>query len=105
MPTYQTFSQGYNRFHFRRAMAKHKKGKYIWRKSKGETSGVMILNMRAHYDFMCKLLLEGKFAQQGLVNKQILLNSLNGFRHGKTDELWPLINLIAAEMWIQRWGL
>lgn len=105
MPTYQTSADGYNRVHFRRAMAKHKKGNYIWRKSKGETSGIVVLGMRAHFDAVCKLLLDGQFSKKGFIDREKLHEKLIAFKHGKTDSLWPLINLIVAEVWLNSWGL
>lgn len=104
-PTYQTFSDGYNRFHFRKAMDKHKKGNFIWRKSKGETSGVLVLNMRDSYDAISNLVVDGRLAQRGLIDRTLLQQSLNEFRHGKTDNLWPVMNLMVVERWLQAWDL
>ena len=73
-----------------------KKGDYIWRKSKGETSGILVLGMRSHFENICQLILEGRFAAEGLVDREILLAKLNGFRHGSTETLWPLVNLMAV---------
>jgi asparagine synthase (glutamine-hydrolysing) len=104
MPTYQSFADGYNRIHFRRAMAAHKKGNYIWRKSKGETSGALIITLRKNYEYISNLLLEGRFVREGLVDKVSLNRSLNELRHGVTEKnLWPLLNLIVAEKWLNSW--
>lgn len=105
MPTYQSFGNGYDRVLFRRAMDTHKKGNFIWRKSKGETSGMLILTLRNSYEPIRKLLLEGRFAQKGLVDTQKLETSLNEFRHGKTENLWPVLNLMVVEIWLQSWDL
>lgn len=104
-PTYQTFADGHNRFHFRKAMDKHKKGNFIWRKSKGETSGMIILSIRDSYNDISQLVLDGRFAQQGLIDRCSLQQSLNEFRHGKTDNLWPMMNLLVVERWLQSWEL
>ena len=86
-------------------MSAHKKGDYIWRKSKAEASGVLVLTMRTQFEHICQLALEGKFAQEGLIDKNILFDSLNSFRHGKTDQLWPLLNLLVAETWLKHWNV
>jgi len=105
MPVYQSFADEYNRVLFRQAMAQHKKGKFIWRKSKGETSGVLILALRERFGAICELVIEGHFAQQGLIDRDLLLQRLNEFRHGKIDQLWPLMNLMVTEIWLRSWEL
>ncbi len=105
MPTYQSFAQGKNRVLFRRAMARRHQGDYIWRTSKGETSGILTLAVRQHFDRVCQLALEGRFAQEGLIDTQLFLELLQGMRHGKTDKLWFLMNMLVTELWFEQWGL
>ena len=105
MLVYQTFADGDNRVDFRHAMAKHTSGQFIWRKSKGETSGVLVLAIRQRFNEIRKLLLEGQFAKKGLLNTTVIEQQLSEFRHGKIEELWPLLNLLVTEMWLQSWNI
>jgi asparagine synthase (glutamine-hydrolysing) len=104
MPTYQSFRNGYNRFHYRKSLENHNiRGKFIWRTSKGETSGILTAGARKHFDKLRPMLLEGYFVQKGFVNHEKLNHALLAFRSGKTDALWPLINLFVAEKWMRSW--
>ena len=103
MPTYRAFAEGYDRILFRRAVSDRKKGDFIWRKTKGETSGVLVIALKKRYAQMSELILEGKFAQKGLINKAKLEHSLREAQHGKVENLWPLLNLMVAETWLRSW--
>lgn len=103
MPTYQSFDKGYDRFLFRGAMAKHHTGNYIWRKSKGETSGVLILAMRSSYNDIRDLLLDGFFVKEKLLDSARLEMHVLEMLHGKVDNFWPLTNLINTELWLRSW--
>ena len=43
VPTYQLYGNGYDRVQFRKAMYQFTKHDYIWRKTKGETSGIFMI--------------------------------------------------------------
>lgn len=104
MPTYQTFKHGYNRFHYRKSMEKHLKGKFIWRTSKGETTGDFINGVRKNFDELRSMLLNGHLTQKGYIKPDELNRALLELKSGKTDGLWPLINLFVVEKWIDSWN-
>lgn len=104
MPTYQSFGQGYNRLHFRKAMARHMASDFMWRKSKGRTSGVIILGVRKHYSTLLSFLVDGQFARKGFLDPLQLEESLKQLRQGKTDYAWSLINLFIVEKWLNSWS-
>ncbi|MBA3283728.1 MAG: hypothetical protein H0U27_01535, partial [Nitrosopumilus sp.] len=93
IPTYKLLKKGYDRFTYRNAMGRHTKGKFMWRKSKGESSGMLILGLRKNFEQVRALLLEGSFAQLGYVDTDLLDNSLRQIKHGNIEHLWPILNL------------
>lgn len=103
IPTYQSFDNGYDRILFRQAIAQHKKGNFIWRTSKGETSGIFILTIRKSYEKYRELLLDGQFVQKGLVDAHLLEAGLSDIRHGKCTNLWAIANLMSVELWLKSW--
>ena len=103
LPTYQLYSDGYDRAPFRRGMYKASNHEYIWRKTKGETSGVIMLGLTKNLTAITELILEGKFVKEKLVNKELLYDQIQEMRHGKGDALWPIINLLAVELWFNTW--
>jgi asparagine synthase (glutamine-hydrolysing) len=105
MPTYQSYDQGYDRIIFRRGMDAFKKNKFVWRRSKGETSGILALAMRNNFSRVCELALEGRFAQNGLINKDLILHHIHELRHGHFANSRPLINLLSAELWCENWSI
>lgn len=103
MPTYQSFKHGYNRFQFRKAMEKHLKGRYLWRISKGDTSGAVVMGVRKNFAFLQSLLLEGQCVKKGFIDAAKLHRSLLEFKSGKVDFMWPIIKLFVVEKWLKSW--
>jgi asparagine synthase (glutamine-hydrolysing) len=104
VPTYQAMVDGWDRILFRRAMSKYSQGSYMWRKSKGETSGIIILGIRKNFSNVCELVMDGRFAERGLVDKTILMKNLTELKHGKVDGIWHILNLAVAELWLKSWS-
>ncbi len=105
IPSYKSLKNGYDRFMYRNAMDRYTKGKFIWRKSKGESSGSIILGLRKNFEQVRTLLLEGSFAQLGYVDTDLLDNALRQVKHGNIQPLWPILNLYAVEQWLYSWKL
>lgn len=103
IPTYQSFRKGYDRYQYRKSMDKHLKGKFIWRTSKGGTTGSLIAGARLHFEKLRPLLLEGQFVQRGYIEREKLNYALLELRGGKTDNVWPLLNLFFVEKWLDSW--
>lgn len=104
IPTYQAMADGWDRILFRRAMSKYSKGSYMWRKSKGETSGIIILGIRRNFSNVCELVMDGQFAENGLVDRTMLMKNLTELKHGKIDGIWHILNLAVAELWLKSWS-
>lgn len=98
MPTYKLLNQGYDRYPFRDAISKAYNTNHVWRRSKGETSGVLQLGMRKNMTYLRELCLEGHFARQGLINKKAIEEHLNRMASGEVLDLWSLMYIISSEL-------
>lgn len=103
IPTYQSFKYGYDRYQYRKSMANHLKGKFIWRTSKGGTTGNLIVGARLHFEKLRSFLLEGNCAQRGYIDREKLNCALLELKSGKTDDMWLLLNLFFVEKWVNSW--
>ncbi len=105
IPTYQLYKQEHDRFPFRNAISRISTAPSIWRKDKGETTGISVFALNTNYKYICKLLLDGKFVQHNLIDKDKLYDHINHCKNGKSFNLWPLMNLISVELWFDSWNL
>lgn len=105
IPTYQSYAHGYNRIFLRQAVEAIQPNKFVWRKSKGGTTGVFMLAIRDNIKRVCELALEGRLARQGFLNTQKLAQYINTICHAHASNLWPLINILAVELWFEAWNL
>lgn len=105
IPSYETFNHTHSRNQFRQAISRSFNTDLVWRQSKGETSGIVQLGLRKNSKRVLELCIEGVFSQQGLVSKEKLYRHIKLIEHGLMKNQWPLINLLAAELWFEAWGL
>ena len=105
IPTYQLYEQGYDRFPFRQALSKYTMHDYIWRKTKGQTGGIVTLGVRKNIQRVYELALEGRCAQEKLIDKDLVYKEINEMQHGTCKNIWPVSQLLACEMWLNTWKL
>lgn len=105
IPTYQSFKDGFDRIFFRRAISRIQKPKALWRRSKGGTTGTVVKSCMAHHKYIMETLLNGKIVQSGIINKKWLDNQLERIEHGQNENLWPILQLLTCQRWIDHWGL
>ncbi len=103
MPTYESFAKGYNRFQFREAISRRFNTRSVWRKDKGQVSGIIQSALDKNLKGIMELCLEGEVGKAGLINRNLLHKSIRGMAHGELDYLWPIMNLICLEMFINHW--
>lgn len=103
VPTYETYAQGYDRYLVRNSIHSTFKTNIVWRKGKGETSGVFQLGVKAQLEHILELCLEGFFAQNHLINKKLLHENIKGIANGFNDNLWPFAHLLCAEIYLGYW--
>lgn len=105
IPTYHTFKGQYDRVPLREAIQRKFNTKHVWRKSKGETSGVMMLGLRENKDYIMSLCMEGRVANNFCINKNLLKRSIEYTLLGFPNYAWPLMHLISLEIFLEHWDL
>jgi asparagine synthase (glutamine-hydrolysing) len=105
IPTYQSFNNGFDRVFFRNSVSRIQKPKALWRAIKGETTSSMAKSFATHAHEVQEIVLQGYFAQNGLLNKQWFIEEMARIRHGQIQNLWPVIKLLTSQLWMNQWKL
>jgi len=105
VPVFKLFGNGYTRLPFRRAMNRFRKNKFVWRRRKGDTTGVFIVSFRKNLSRIQELCLDGLMVKEGLVDRDKLERHINDVRHGAVQNMWPFMHFLACELWFESWGL
>jgi len=103
IPTYKTYSQGFNRYPFRRAISDHFGTKNVWRKDKGETSGIFQKGLEKNAQQVSDLCTQGYCAQNGLIDAQLAKSHLYSVMGGNIDRQWSLTYLATIELFLKCW--
>ena len=104
IPTYESYQDGYNRYLFRKAISDTFKTSAVWRKDKGETSGISQRGLKRNEKLILDLCLDGNIVKQGLINKEKLYAGILGIMNGQTKYQWGVTDLICAEIFMNYWG-
>lgn len=65
----------------------------------------MIKNLARDIPQIHDLILNGRLAKEGIINRQWVDQELQRVKHGHSENLWPLIHIIAVNRWLQQWSL
>lgn len=103
IPTYRHVSEGHTRYLIRKGIADRFKTDYIWRKDKGEHSSIIQKGMKENREYLLKLCLDGQFAREGLIKKDLLKTSIENEIAGSNEGQHALFYLIACEMFMEYW--
>ena len=103
IPTYNLYEQGFDRYPLRKSVSDYFNTDAVWRRDKGETSGIIQLAIKKNMDRILSLCLEGVFSKNNFVNKELLHQHIINVAHGSTDYLWPLLNLLSVEIFLEYW--
>jgi len=104
-PTYQTYNADFSRYHFRNIVFKHFNCDKVWRQSKGEISGVIQTFIRNDFTRILERCLEGRFAAHQLINRSLIHKQLHLMLNGYLFNLWPILRLLSAELWLEAWQI
>lgn len=104
-PTHLFFDAMKTRYLVKKAIAQRHPKALIWRESKAEFSHQVILGLKENKKAVFEYCLEGKFAQNKLVNKKKLENAIHQAIRGDTQKLWPISHLYCIETFISSWQL
>ena len=102
-PTYELFKSGYDRYPLRKAVSDRFKTKVIWRRDKGQTTGIFQLGLKKNLEAILSLCGEGQFVKQGFVDKKGLEKTINLISNGDTNHMWPFTHLVSAEIFLKSW--
>ena len=103
LSTYDLFNNGYDRYPLRKAISDHFKTETVWRRDKGQTTGVFQLGVKKNLESILNICLEGKFVKQGIIDKEGLHKTIVLIANGDTKHLWPFRQLASAEIFLNYW--
>ena len=104
VPTYEMLKNGYDRYPIRESISRTFNTDSVWRRSKGETTGIVQLGVKRNLEYVKMLCLEGRISKQGLIKKEKLEKEILSLSKGSTSSLWLLMNLISTEIFFEQWG-
>lgn len=104
-PTYDLFDKGYDRYPLRQAVSSRFKTDNVWRRDKGETTGILQLGVKKNIDYVMELCLEGELVKKGFVDKESLRQTILLISNGSYKDLWSFVQLASIEEFLRMWSL
>jgi asparagine synthase (glutamine-hydrolysing) len=102
-PTYELFNKGYDRYPLRQSVGERFNTETVWRRDKGQTTGIFQLGVKENLDFVLGLCLEGKLVKQGFVDKDDLHKTILLISNGDIKHIEPFANLASIELFLNYW--
>lgn len=104
IPTYSLTQNGYDRFPLRQAISQKYGTNHVWRRNKGETTGIVQFGAKQNLNYLMDLCLEGTLSMNGFIDRALVESTLKNFSKGGAESLWPLMNLISTEIFFEMWN-
>lgn len=101
--SYDLFDDEFTRIPIRRSMHNYYKTDYVWRKDKGESTGVMLKTVFNNADFITTVCCEGLFATNKLIDKDKVAAHIQVLASGQPFNIWPIIQLFSTETFLNIW--
>jgi asparagine synthase (glutamine-hydrolysing) len=92
-----------DRILIRDAMAGLLPADLLARRDKGEHTATWQRGLRANIGLARDLVADGAAAAAGIIDPAPALAAVSAAALGHTGRLWPLLNLLSVELWIQSW--
>lgn len=102
-PTYKLFDRGYDRYPLRKAVHDHFKTDTVWRRDKGQTTGLFQLGVKKNLDRVLSLCLEGHLVKQGYINQEGVHQAIIHMGNGDVRNLWSFMHLTSLEIFLRLW--
>ncbi len=102
-PSYDHFEGAHNRIMLRKSVSAATGYPHLWRRNKGETSGIGLLGIRQHKDHVMAMCLEGFLAKEGYLNLSQVHTAIQESAKGRNDYFMDLFAIFAVECFIQGW--
>ncbi|UAW63559.1 asparagine synthase C-terminal domain-containing protein [Mycoavidus sp. HKI] len=103
IPSYRHFDGPHNRIIVRQAVSEATGYPHLWRRNKGETSGIDLLGIRQHKDHVMAHCLEGFLVKQGYIDPIKTRHAIQESCKGRSEYFMDILHLYAAELFIQGW--
>jgi asparagine synthase (glutamine-hydrolysing) len=101
--SYDLYDDVYDRLPLRKAATHTFNSNYFWRQDKGHTTGILQLGLKQNLAYVLSLCLEGKMANSGLINKDLLYKSIKTIANGDFMNSWPFMHLFSLEQFLSYW--
>ncbi len=102
-PSYRHFEGANNRVLLRKSVSAATGYPHLWRRDKGETSGIFLLGLRKHKEHVTALCLEGFLAEQGFIDLPRTRTAIQESSKGRAEQFMDLLRICAVELFIQAW--
>ncbi|WP_032112539.1 asparagine synthase-related protein [Candidatus Paracaedibacter symbiosus] len=102
-PTYKLFDEGYDRYPLRKAVNDNFKTETVWRRDKGQTTGLFQLGVKKNLERVLDICLEGYFVKQGYIDKKGLHQTIIRIGNGDVKNLWAFMHLASLEIFLRFW--
>lgn len=103
-PTYDLFDKGYDRYPLRKSVGERFKTETVWRRDKGQTTGIFQLGVKKNLEYVLNTCLEGQFSKQGFIDKKELEESIKRISNGDINYMSHFSHLASAEIFLQYWN-
>lgn len=103
IPSYDHFEGAHNRIVLRKSVSAATGYPNLWRRNKGETSGIDLLGIRDHRDHVMAVCVEGWLAKAGYIDTARTHAAIQQSSKGNSKHFMDLLHLYAAELFVQSW--
>jgi len=102
IPTYLMYNKTHDRFLFRKSISDYFNTDNVWRKSKGEVTGVNQLGIKENKTYILEKCLEGYLSKNKFINKDYLKQCIELSCLGQYSGQ-SIMNLVALESFVEAW--
>ncbi|GAM52135.1 asparagine synthase-related protein [Mycoavidus cysteinexigens] len=102
-PSYRHFEGAHNRIILRKAVSTATGYPHLWRRNKGETTGIHLLGIRQHKAHVMAHCLEGFLAKEGYIDPIRTHAAILESCKGRNEYLTDIFHIYSAELFIQGW--
>ncbi len=102
-PSYTHFEGVHNRIILRKSVSRATDYANLWRRNKGETSGIDLLGIRQHKKHIMELCLEGFLAKEGYIDVAKTHMAIQESSKGRNEYFMDILHIFAVELFMQGW--